>query len=182
MRIKCKYKGKVILKKKDEIIIEEELPFNEEYEPKDYIENYLKSHKIDNLDNIQVDFEFDPLVNDDWTFIDINEGDFYIMPNFVNNSHNNNIEIYKNLYIVEKITEALYVNPYRASYIFNKFKHISFLIFYNYNYNLNKYEEILVLSMPIDKAMSESDIDEKILQFCNLVSSKNNKKEIIVYE
>lgn len=170
MRIKCKYKGKVTLLKNNEIIIEEELTYNDKYEPKDYIEEYLKNHKIDNLENINIEFEFSPLVNEEWTFTDAKVGDYYIIPYFINNSKMNNIELNKDFYIVENLMNNIYINPYRASYIYNNYKKASFLVFYNYNERMNTYEEILILSMPSNKQLSEHDIDAKILQFCNLVS------------
>lgn len=171
MRIKCRYKGKVTLLKNNEIIIEEDLPYNDKYEPKNYIEDYLKNHKIDNLENINIEFEFIPLTNEEWTFTDIKEGDYYIIPYFVNNSNMNSIELNKDFYIVENLMGNVYVNPYKATYIYNKYKQASFLVFYNYNERIRKYEEILILSMPIEKQLSEDIIDSKILQFCNLVST-----------
>lgn len=175
MRIKCQYKGKVLLSKNDEIIIEENLPFETSYEPKDYILSYLENHKIDNLENFKIDFEFEPLNNEEWTFTDIKEGNFYIMPKFSNYPNKNgNIEKAKDFYIVENLLGEIYVNPYKASYIFNKFKQIGFLIFYNYNYKSNSYDEVLVLSMPSDRILSEEELDKKIIQFCNLLSSSNN--------
>lgn len=174
MRLKCEYKGKVILHKNDEILLEEELNFKSDLEPYDYIMEYLKKHKIDNLENFKIDFEFTPLVNKEWTFVDYKDGDYYIMPYFNETENGNITNIYKDFYIAENLLGSLYINAYRAIYNFNKFKNAAFLVFSCYNENIGEYEDILILSAPIKKKFTKEEIDKKIIEFCNLVSSNTN--------
>ena len=177
MRIKCQYNGKVILYgKNDEILMEEELPFNENYEPKDYIINYLNTHKINHLGDFKIDFHFKPLFNENFTFIDCNLGDYYLFPFFNGSREKNVIDIDKDFYVVEKIHNDLVPISYKLRYAYSKYERTSMLVFYLYDDRYDKYSEVLTIGLPMETILTDIELDNKIITFCNLISSNIQTK------